>query len=105
MNSVTVVNKLLETDNPDDPRAYVGYYVKSLRQKRDIVVELLKQYAVRKRWLDYNRVSVTFPKTINLQYIFRQHGVPARSVTGISNSVNNYHLQFYWADGDLDSFI
>jgi len=97
----TLVNKMLESDDNIDPKAYLM----SLRSKRDVVQEIIKKYAVRHTWQDYNRLLITFTKDVRLTNAFFNAGVEPASVIGISGGSKNSRLLYLWADGDLDRLI
>lgn len=103
VTATSVVNKLLEAD-PDadlDPKAYAM----ALRRKRDVVQDLIKKYAVRHTWQDYNRLCITFPKDVRFEIALHNANVPPASSIGISGGSKNYRMLYIWNSGDLDSFV
>ena len=101
--AATVVNKLLETDADDaaDPKAYAM----ALRRKRDIVQELVKKYAVRHTWQDFNRLLITFPKDVRFEIALYNANVPPASSIGISGGSKNNRMLYLWNSGDLDTLV
>lgn len=102
MKATSVVNRLLETPEDDvDPKAYVM----AMRRKRDIVQELVKKYAVRHTWQDYNRLLITFPKDVRFGIALHNAGVPPASSIGVSGGSKNNRMLYLWNHGDLDKLI
>ena len=103
MNAKAIVNKLMEDDADDaaDPKAYAM----SLRRKRDIVQEVVKKYAVRHTWQDYNRLLITFPRDVRFGIALHNAGVPPASSIGISGGSKNYRMLYLWNNGDLDRLV
>lgn len=104
MKAKAIVNKLLEDEEPIDPKAYAM----GLRRKRDVVQDLIKRYAVHHRW-DFHgsgqQVAVTFPKDLDFKKLLFDHGVGPDSTVGISGGSKNHRLQFYWKTGELEKFV
>lgn len=101
MKAKQVVDKLLEADELVDPKAYAM----GLRRKRDVVQEIVKKYAVRHTWQDYNRLVVTYPKNVRFGIALFNANVPPASIIGISGGSKNNRSLYLWNEGDLDSFI
>ena len=102
MKAKAVVDKLLETpEDAVDPKAYAM----ALRRKRDVVQELVKKYAVRHTWQDYNRLLITFPKDVRFGIALHNAGVAPANSIGVSGGSKNYRMLYLWNDGDLDKLI
>ena len=101
MKASTIVNKLLEGDEDIDPKAYAM----ALRRKRDVVQDLIKKYAVRHTWQDYNRLLITFPKDVRFGIALHNAGVPPSNSIGVSGGSKNNRMLYLWDHGDLDKLI
>lgn len=108
MKARIIVDKLLEADPPAvDPDADVDpkAYAMTLRRKRDIVQELIKKYAVRFTWQDWNRLLITFPKDVRFEIALHNANVPPASSIGISGGSKNNRMLYLWNEGDLDKLV
>ena len=102
-----VVDKLLEADPLVDPDADVDpkAYAMTMRRKRDIVQEIIKKYAVRHTWQDWNRLLITFPKDVRFEIALHNAKVPPASSIGVSGGSKNYRMLYLWNEGDLDRLV
>ena len=101
----SVVNKLLEAGEDEDKDIDPKTYMMALRHKRDIVQELVKKYAVRHTWQDYNRLLITFPKDVRFGIALHNANVPPASSIGISGGSKNNRMLYLWREGDLDRLV
>lgn len=105
--SMMFSEEVFEPEHAVDPDADVDpkAYAMTLRRKRDIVQELVKKYAVRHTWQDYNRLLITFPKDVRFGIALHNANVPPASSIGVSGGSKNNRMLYLWNEGDLDTLI
>lgn len=104
MKAKTIVNNLLE-DADVDPKDYVAKF----QRKQDIVVALVKRYAIKKVWEqadpDVYRLIVSFPRNVDFTALLHQHGVPPDTEIPVSTGKYNFRKLYIWRKDDLNQLV